>query len=82
MRFLTVRTFRLNNTLDDFYSDLEKFKVILLKTEYPHKLVDKSVNECLSKKIRNSSGEKKILDTLICFLKENFLNSMKINYKN
>ena len=34
-----------------FHLDLEKLKVILQKKEYPPKLIDKSVNKYLSKKI-------------------------------
>ena len=40
-----------------FHLDLEKLKVILQKKEYPPKLIDKSVNKYLSKKIMNKPSE-------------------------
>ena len=41
-------TFRLNNTWDGFYLDLEKLKVILQKSECPPKSIDKAVNKYLN----------------------------------
>ena len=51
------RTFRLNNTWDGFHLYLEKLKVILQKSKYPPKLIDKSVNRYLNKKIVNKPSE-------------------------
>ena len=50
-------TFRLNNTWDGFHLYLEKLKVILQKSKYPPKLIDKSVNRYLNKKIVNKPSE-------------------------
>ena len=51
------RTFCLNNTWDGFHLYLEKLKVILQKSKYPPKLIDKSVNRYLNKKIVNKPSE-------------------------
>ena len=59
------QTFRLNNTWDDFHLDLDKMKVILQKkttkqknkNEYPPKIIDRSVNKCLNKKIVHNPSE-------------------------
>ena len=56
-KILIDRSFRLNNTWDDFYLDLEKLKIILQKSEYPPKLIDKSHYRYLSKKILNKPKE-------------------------
>ena len=51
---LIDRTFRSNNTWDNFQLDPEKLKVIFQKkNEYSPKLIDKSVSKYLSKKIKN-----------------------------
>ena len=49
--------FRMNNTWDGFYIDLEKPKIILQKCEYPSELIDKSVKKYLSKMIMNKASE-------------------------
>ena len=54
---MTDRKFRLNNIWDSFHLDLEKLKVFLQKNEYPAKLIDKSVNRYLNKKIMNKPSE-------------------------
>ena len=51
------RTFCLNNTWDGFHLYLEKLKVILQKSKYPPKLINKSVNRYLNKKIVNKPSE-------------------------
>ena len=57
IKTLIDRTFRLNSTWDGFHLDFEKLKVILQKNEYPPKLIDKSVNRYLNKKIMNKPSE-------------------------
>ena len=57
IKTLIVQTFYLNNTWDGFHLDLEKLKVILQKNKYPPKLIDKSVNKYLNKKIMNKPSE-------------------------
>ena len=57
IKTLVDRTFRLNNTWDGFHLYLEKLKVILQKSKYPPKLIDKSVNRYLNKKIVNKPSE-------------------------
>ena len=47
----------MNNIWDGFHLDLEKLKVFLQKNEYPPKLIDKSVNRYLNKKIMNKPSE-------------------------
>ena len=51
IKTLIEQAFCLNNTWDGCHLGLQKLKVILQKNEYPHKLVDKSINKYLSKKI-------------------------------
>ena len=51
--FCAVRMKGVNNSNWDF----EKLKVILQKNEYPPKLIDKSVNRYLNKKIMNKPTE-------------------------
>ena len=85
---LIDQTFHLNNTWDGFHLDLEKLKVILQKNEYPPKSIDKSVNRYLNKMIMNKPSEtepSKTKENMWYFklpLQKNFLNSLKINYKN
>ena len=57
IKTLIGRTFCLNNTWDCFHLDLKKLKVILQKDEYPPKLIHKSTNKYLSKKIMNKPSE-------------------------
>ena len=57
LKTLIEQAFCLNNTWDGCHLGLQKLKVILQKNEYPPKLVDKSINKYLSKKIMSKPSE-------------------------
>ena len=57
LKTLIEQAFCLNNTWDGCHLGFQKLKVILQKNEYPPKLVDKSINKYLSKKIMSKPSE-------------------------